>query len=242
MRSVTTSAKEIGECSENEAEGRHNNQLHNPARSFSPLYYDTANLNGAVSKQIKQLLCPGDYTPNKTDGWPSGAGGKNCTYHNYVVNYGNTGIDESQNWQTASYSGITFKGAPFTLGHAQPLEGILDGTSNTLMVSELIIGQRQDLRGLTWWSSGAGFSSALRPNDTAPDQAWGNYSWCDPNPPNPPCTIRTGPYVFAARSRHTGGVNAAFCDGHVSFIPNNISASVWQALSTVHGSEPVTDY
>jgi prepilin-type processing-associated H-X9-DG protein len=48
--------------------------------------------------------------------------------------------------------------------------------------------------------------------------------------------------VFAARSRHTGGVNVVFCDGSGRFIPNAIAPAVWQALSTTRGGEPVGDY
>jgi prepilin-type N-terminal cleavage/methylation domain-containing protein/prepilin-type processing-associated H-X9-DG protein len=208
----------------------------------SPLYYDPQNLNGAAGRHIKQLLCPADITPDKTDGWPGNTGSPNATYHNYVVNFGNTGINESITWQSPTFNGLTFKGAPFTLGNPVPLDAIADGSSNTLMLSELIIGQRHDLRGLTWWSSGSGFSTAIRPNDSAPDLSWSDSSWCDPLPPNPPCAFRGGTYVFGARSRHTGGVTAGFCDGHVSFINNGISAPVWQALSTTHGAENVTGY
>jgi len=77
------------------------------------------------------LLCPSD-TPN-TVGWP--ANPKSTTYHNYVANFGNTGIDETANWQVATYNGITFLGAPFTRGRPVRIEKITDGSSNTLMAS-----------------------------------------------------------------------------------------------------------
>jgi prepilin-type processing-associated H-X9-DG protein len=35
-----------------------------------------------------------------------------------------------------------------------------------------------------------------------------------------------------ARSRHTGGINSCFCDGHVQFINNNISQWVWCMLQS----------
>ena len=123
-------------------------------------YYHDDNINGATGKQIPTLLCPDD-KPNKA-GWPGGT--INVTYHNYVVNFGNTSIDETANWQTASYNGLTYLGAPFTCGNPVSIERIRDGSSNTLMVSELIIGQGHDLRGLTWWGSGSGFETSLRPN------------------------------------------------------------------------------
>ena len=41
----------------------------------------------------------------------------------------------------------------------------------------------------------------------------------------------------AARSRHPGGVNALFCDGHVQFATSSIQVSVWQALGSRDGRE-----
>ncbi len=200
-------------------------------------YYHADNLNGATGKQIKTLLCPSD-NPN-TGGWP--ANGQSATYHNYAANFGNTSIDESANWQTTTYNGLTFLGAPFTRGRPIPLTHITDGTSSTLLASELIQGQRRDLRGLTWWGSGSGFVTSIRPNDTSPDLSWGDASWCDTNPPNPPCAFRTNGYVFGSRSRHTGGVNSVMGDGSVRFISNSIQPSAWQALSTSQGGEVVAN-
>jgi prepilin-type processing-associated H-X9-DG protein len=202
-------------------------------------YYDIANRNGATGKIVPTLLCPSD-GGNNPKGWPGSA--PNATYHNFVANFGNTGIDETANWQIGTLNGIKFLGAPFTAGKPMPLHKIQDGSSNTLMVSEVIIGQGNDLRGLTWWGSGSGFSSQLRPNDTSPDLSWSSSAWCDPNPPNPPCAFRSSAYVFGARSRHTGGVNAAFCDGSVRFITNGVPAATWQALSTTNGGEVIGDY
>ncbi|WP_439631172.1 DUF1559 domain-containing protein [Gemmata sp.] len=200
------------------------------------LYDHADNRNGATGKVVQTLLCPSDGGTNP-DGWPSGATPK-VTYHNMVVNFGNTGInDGSAAWQVTTLNGVTFKGAPFTAGNPQKLTDITDGSSNTVMLSEVIIGRGNDLRGLTWWATASGFSSQLRPNDTAPDLSWSDSSWCNPNAPNPPCAFRSAAYVFGARSRHTGGVNAALCDGSARFVSNGISAATWQAASTTKGGE-----
>jgi prepilin-type N-terminal cleavage/methylation domain-containing protein/prepilin-type processing-associated H-X9-DG protein len=45
-----------------------------------------------------------------------------------------------------------------------------------------------------------------------------------------------------AHSRHPGGVNALFCDGHVQFISDNISLATWQALGTRNGQEVISDF
>jgi prepilin-type N-terminal cleavage/methylation domain-containing protein/prepilin-type processing-associated H-X9-DG protein len=198
-------------------------------------YFHNDNLNGATGKRVAVLTCPSDI-PN-TAGWPNNP--RSTSYHNYVVNFGNTGINETADWQVATYNGLTFQGAPFTRGRAKRLSDITDGTNTTLLVSELIQGQRHDLRGCTWWATGSGFSTALRPNDTAPDLSWSDASWCDTNAPNPPCSFRTSVYVFGARSRHPGGVNAAHCDGSVRFVPNTITPAVWRATSTTQGGEAV---
>jgi len=51
-----------------------------------------------------------------------------------------------------------------------------------------------------------------------------------------PCIV-SGNGKIAARSRHSGGVNASFCDGSIRFVSNSISLVTWQALSTMNGSE-----
>lgn len=45
---------------------------------------------------------------------------------------------------------------------------------------------------------------------------------------------------FAARSKHTRGVNAALGDGSVRFFPNSINVQTWRALSTARGGEAVS--
>ena len=202
-------------------------------------YYHKDNIQGAAGRSIKNLLCPS--STKNTSGWPLNADGS-TSYHSYVVNYGNTAIVENLQWQVTTYGGFTYRGAPFTNGEPRKLRDITDGTSSTLMVSEVIIGQRKDLRGATWWGPGAGFETSLRPNDTTPDRSWSSADWCDPNPPNPPCAFLNGAYLFGARSRHPAGVVVALCDGSVRFVANNISATLWNELGTTQGAEVIGDY
>ena len=194
------------------------------------------------------LNCPSD-TPAPLSGNYS-----NLAYHNYVVNFGNTAIAEDSgagDYPVQDYNGVTYMGAPFVPGSPQRLTDIADGTSHTLMLSEFIQGQRTanagDLRGHTWWGSGTGFQTYLRPNDSNPDVVWPTPDWCwpYPDPPNPPCTFYSNPLnptrTFAARSRHRDGVNAAMCDGSVRFVQNSVDPVVWMALGTSRGSEVVSD-
>jgi prepilin-type N-terminal cleavage/methylation domain-containing protein/prepilin-type processing-associated H-X9-DG protein len=123
------------------------------------------------------------------------------------------------------------------MGKQYTITSISDGTSNTLMASEIIQGNSDDLRGYTWWGGSAAFTTYLTPNSPLPDVLTGGI--CE-GPPNPPCTTTstpTYPRLIAARSRHSGGVNAAMCDGSVHFVNNNVSAVTWAAIGSAQGGE-----
>jgi prepilin-type N-terminal cleavage/methylation domain-containing protein/prepilin-type processing-associated H-X9-DG protein len=217
-----------------------------------PRYGEAPNLQ-VTTERFKIYTCPSD-TPN--------APVANITSHNYVVNYGNTTFYQAD--ITAGGIVTVFGGAPFncytgqtvndwddkttkapgTLGKPVPFGEITDGLSNTLMVSETVQGQGEDARGFSWWGGGSGFVTYISPNASDPDIMTG--AWCNSGDPlNPPCTTISTPPPSpfgrrqGARSRHPGGVNAAFCDGHVTFVPNTIAIGVWRALSTSRGGEVV---
>jgi prepilin-type N-terminal cleavage/methylation domain-containing protein/prepilin-type processing-associated H-X9-DG protein len=202
-------------------------------------YYSAANVAAVTGKRFRLLTCPSDEV---AEGQTWGG----CSYHNYAANFGNTALEEvgEPTYTMEEYNGVRFLGAPFYMGKPQRLSAIRDGTSNTLMLAEVVQGQRRDLRGLTWWGPGASFETYLRPNDTNPDVVWYDRSWCDSDPPNPPCALYSGnpKRTFAARSRHAGGVQVAFCDGSGRFVSNAVTPDVWRALGTANGGEAVGDY
>jgi prepilin-type processing-associated H-X9-DG protein len=45
---------------------------------------------------------------------------------------------------------------------------------------------------------------------------------------------------ISARSRHSMGVFALYCDGHVDFTSDSIDPTTWQALGTRNGSEQIS--
>ena len=197
-----------------------------------PRYSQQPNIRNVTSRRLKALTCPSD-APN--------APILGITSHNYAVNYGNTG-----GYQPAVLNGVRFAGAPFGLpGRVKQvkLSDIADGTSTTLLAAEVVQGQRRDLRGFSWWGDAAEFTTYLAPNSPLPDVIY-TEGYCDSGPPNPPCTgvpTATNPVMMAARSRHAGLVQVAFCDGGVRGVQDTIGINAWRALSTTHGGEVVSD-
>jgi prepilin-type N-terminal cleavage/methylation domain-containing protein/prepilin-type processing-associated H-X9-DG protein len=183
---------------------------------------------------------------------------------NYVVNWGNS--DYEQNMATTdsfapanlgAYGSVTSIRGPFRVNNTTTaitpfgIRDILDGTSNTMMISELRIvadfNGKSDSRGDVWSEGtkcGYMFTAATTPNSGIPDQLDGTNG-C-PTWPNgkadPPCFAATGSQreFNAARSYHSGGVNVLFCDGSVKFIKDTIGLPTWRALSTKDGGEVVS--
>jgi prepilin-type N-terminal cleavage/methylation domain-containing protein/prepilin-type processing-associated H-X9-DG protein len=215
-----------------------------------PTYQQQANLL-VTSQRLSTFTCPSDITNAPKSGSYNGVT-YHITQHNYLVNVGNLdyaqGADGPLPGQPA---GLTFKGAPFSRKAQYRLTDISDGTSNTLMTAEVRIGQGQDFRGLTWWAEGSGFTTYRTPNSPLEDYISNGSGppGCVPpaqNPSNAPCQAMPIPgvnlNVFAARSRHSGGVNVGMCDGSTRFVSNNIAWDTWQALGTSQGGEVLGEY
>ncbi|CAN5886865.1 DUF1559 domain-containing protein [soil metagenome] len=224
-------------------------------------------LNATVSStRVNAYICPSDpQADNLTNIGPTLGVAPNrrkfaTVSQNYVVNYGNTTTDQRASLDNAIYplSPIQFGGSPFADLHAPGsgqggrrvfgMNTITDGTSSTLLVSEVLVGTGRrlppynapyDLRGFSWWSSAAVFSGLMPPNTTFPDVTESNSYCIFPYQNNPPCTGPTSelPRVNFVRSNHSGGVNAAMADGSVRFIKETVAIPTFRALSTTRGNE-----
>jgi prepilin-type N-terminal cleavage/methylation domain-containing protein/prepilin-type processing-associated H-X9-DG protein len=223
--------------------------------STGPAYNAAANLP-VVQTTMKGFTCPSDPQAGKNP-----VGTTLITKHNYLVNFGNTVRRQFNPAYPAGCTGgstvgaggcVTFGGAPFQLNDASgggpaqrpvKLLDIKDGTSGTLMAAEGLQGGPGDLRGMTWWGPAAAFHTYNVPNSSAADRLQSGACASQPEL-NLPCvpdlmtpTSAGGDNQLAARSRHTGGVNAARCDGSVKFYTNAISLQTWRGLGTANGGE-----
>ena len=227
-------------------------------------------VNVAVSRtKLQSFQCPSDLSKTWNNGtltlhsYVLNAG--NTNLYQLSMPFGCTG------GSTIGANGcVTFGGAPFgwyedpssypgdasppAYGTADPTLGkdgrlrkiaeIVDGTSQTLCVSEVIQAPSagSDIRGFTWWGGAAGFTTYQTPNSiVAVDVMTGGSCGPQPSVPPFPCTTTsttTLARMQIARSRHTNGVNAAMCDGSVRFVSNSISLAAWRAAGTAMGGEP----
>jgi prepilin-type N-terminal cleavage/methylation domain-containing protein len=202
-----------------------------PSVSPKPRYNSAVNVASTTGRRYAIFTCPSDQ-PNTPFG--------SITSHNYVVNYGNTSYNQN------TFQGVAFRGAPFAPRKKFRLTDLTDGISNTILMLEVRQGQRRDLRGFTWWGPATAGETFFPPNTTAPDVIQyipgDGTGYCDPLPPNPPCTGPTAatPYMVSARSYHPGGVQVALGDGSVRFIPNTINLTVWRNLGSSQDGQAIS--
>jgi prepilin-type N-terminal cleavage/methylation domain-containing protein/prepilin-type processing-associated H-X9-DG protein len=195
--------------------------------------------NGLVAQPQKVYYCPSD-RPNaiwQGDQYWRARG-------NYVANYGPnllftpTSTDPRTGPFGWTYSGGFGGFVPFK----KTLTGITDGTSNTMMMSEVRLPKADnipDIRGDVFNDGGDHWFMAVNTPNSGIDHSSNACptSSSDPNyDPTMPC-LKVGDNYTSARSRHTGGVNVAMCDGSVSFVRDSIGLFNWQAMASANGGE-----
>lgn len=193
-----------------------------------------------TSTSLSVLLCPSD-----------GRGGlkKACgTNQNQLSNY-NGYFSGMQVGEIFTNSRAT--GAVFRANTAARIRDIFDGTSNTMLMGEILTGQESDLRGSAWGDQPGGgvLQAELSPNTSAPDRLYGCCGWCVNAPDlNLPCVDAstagnsTSDNTAAARSRHEGGVHVLMGDGAVRFISENIDLGIYRGLATIANSEVIGEF
>jgi prepilin-type N-terminal cleavage/methylation domain-containing protein/prepilin-type processing-associated H-X9-DG protein len=179
--------------------------------------------------QIKSYLCPSDNPPPKFTA-------AQMTPTGQVV----SNICEVA---TANYPGMYGTGEPgvdgdgvFFRGSQVRIADITDGTSSTIMV-----GERRYLYGQTTWVGAVTNASQTAPPgspfgvqvENSSNHVLGHSAEAWDGPASP-----YEPNHFS--SRHTGGLNFLYADGHVSFITNAVDYATFKALSTRAGGEPIS--
>jgi prepilin-type N-terminal cleavage/methylation domain-containing protein/prepilin-type processing-associated H-X9-DG protein len=207
--------------------------------NFNLRVYDIAN-RPAVSTSIAIYNCPSDDASGQIAGYSGFA------RSNMAVSFGTGGMCKSGNCCTNPYpaaDAVTDGAFQFDLARKFNESDFPDGTSNTVMVSEILTatGFSTDSRGQ--WARllhGSNYEHFDTPNSSAPDFMY--QTTCAADDPDMPCSeqgYNLWPLHNAARSRHPGVVNAAFVDGHVAAVSDSVSLPVWQAIGSCNDGSTI---
>ncbi len=206
---------------------------------------------------LKPLQCPSDTGSDvQFSGWGGLTGG--WARGNYAINAGPGGFwnqtyNGSPSWADDlgfAVNGVTWPvskagGGGYTLAQ---ITGF-DGTSNTILLTEIRIGVTANDRRGTWAlgqpgasvTGGNAVGDCLGPNDGTPQK----YAYCDDvymdnhygqqgmgawnGCPN---------WQAQSRSKHTGGVMVCMADGGVKFVRDSITRYNWTLLQAVNDNRP----
>lgn len=198
---------------------------------------------GLTQLVVNTMLCPSDPSTGHNELGQDGFVG------NYTVCFG------PRAWGT-QYSLVDSDGStPRGLFYVRSKTGLRDasdGTSNTLMMGEILTvkggarvpacSQQLDLRGSYWNALHMSvlFSALYPPNTSVPDVlGWGA---CASLPKAPVTADMSGGMNVSARSMHPGGVHVVLADASVRFISDSINMVTFQALSTRNGGEVLGEF
>jgi len=192
--------------------------------------------------KINTFACPSDIGLQENE---MGSGTWDRIRSNYVVNWGNTDYGQR------TKSGVIFGGAPFIPKKGVRITDITDGTTNTLLMSETLVigpfpGWGGPLSDVSVACGGQTFEGFYPPNYSGGEEVARYWPPTALNGRPVPVFAGGGEFdqlnqSFAARSKHTGGVNAAMCDGSVRFYRSGIAPQTWRNLSTSQGGESQTN-
>jgi len=119
---------------------------------------------------------------------------------------------------------------------------IPDGTSNTFMLGEALPATHDHMEPGAWWhynSSGSAHVTTIIPLNyavTRPIKPQHQDTWCSP------ADQYSGNWdvSWGFSSRHTGGANFAYADGHVGFVSQDIDRRTYNLLGCRNDNQPVT--
>jgi prepilin-type N-terminal cleavage/methylation domain-containing protein/prepilin-type processing-associated H-X9-DG protein len=177
-----------------------------------------ARARAMVKQRLSLFYCPSDpakplyyWNGNPNAGWVLGTSSYAMMGGTYGPEYGIADLIKYENTGTFLYL-ITFR-----------LREISDGLSHTLFVGETI--QGDDPNWPVYWSDGVRHGTiryTTNPINTKPGEGIAYY------------TLNA-----AFISKHPGGCNFAYGDGHVDFLNQNIAKKVYEAIATRAGNDRI---
>lgn len=201
--------------------------------------------NGSTTTELMRTRIPTYCCPSDTvgregryDKMLNGAGSPGYARSNIVGCYNaDGGYDETTS---------TGRHGLFARNLSRSIRDVVDGTSHTAAVSEIISGPdgSSDPRGMWWHDWGCHYEHKYNPNSPSDSFCPGvaTYGFCDPSKVY--CNYSAGSCgstCYAASSYHPGGVNIGLVDGSVRFASETINNAVWQAVGSIDGGGKNTE-
>ncbi len=186
---------------------------------------------------IPTLVCPDDRVSPKIHTFSTGE------YINPDQGFsGNIVLCAGSNYfnPTGPASSKTVDGLCFAQSNVTTAQ-ITDGTSHTAASTEIILSPdvtSNDIRGRYYNPSHGGvlFTTRITPNTLVPDV----FDYCSDSPvQRAPCTDAgfSAPMFLSAKSYHNGGVNLGMADASVTYVADEVDATIYKGLGTRGGGE-----
>ncbi|QDT65426.1 DUF1559 domain-containing protein [Calycomorphotria hydatis] len=226
-----------------------------PMMEQAQLYQDInweVNHASGTNNTVRDTALPAYRCPSD----PGGLADTGQTYGptSYVLCFGNTYNEagnggnpdpadciEASGYWCAIVNNDNTQEAIFSSNSHTRFRDITDGLSNTMAISECLVGSLVLGNGSEFPS--ADLSSCITSASGVPENYRRGMSWFrgifistsftttrTPNPVAPDCIRWDSGGNAAARSQHIGGVQALIADGSVHFITENINLGVWRNL------------
>jgi prepilin-type N-terminal cleavage/methylation domain-containing protein/prepilin-type processing-associated H-X9-DG protein len=183
---------------------------------------------------LSTLLCPSCTVVYTRETQP---GRERCYTSHYFGNSGPIGVNPVTgapygNAITGAYD-IATQGV-FTNIKGVSIHDVTDGASSTIAIGEISLDKYQAFRVFCYGTQNSGSAGGLILRATK------NHAWPINVLLHSESTVysgfnNNGPYG----SHHPGGANMSFCDGSVTFFPENIDMKVYLALASRDGGETV---
>ncbi|MCS7237493.1 MAG: DUF1559 domain-containing protein, partial [Thermoguttaceae bacterium] len=202
-----------------------------------------------VTMEVPVFRCPSDrLSPPKWDN-----SGVLFARGNYGCNGGAGNI-----FSRSNFDDQIFERGPFHAGrhYGANFTEIMDGTSNAVMVAEILAGPRSgDVRGAWAYPSGAYICGGTPHYSTPRIQIPPNGVALDDNQCDRPafcsadntdrqlrCLAGGSRSFQTARSSHPGGVQVAMCDGSVRFVRDTIALQTWLQLLAMSDANTPSEF
>jgi prepilin-type processing-associated H-X9-DG protein len=226
--------------------------------AYSSTVGSTQNMT-VIATSVNAFQCPSDQYPGHIGAIDYTS--TNMAVSNYFSNSGTARQYNSSNITGPSW----YLGGNANVGRVLTLANVVDGTSNSVVFSEIVKGNsgaNKPLPNVVDGSPATGVGAAgsdqldyqacLKAPGTSLWDYKGEYwhsqdagrggTYSHTMPPNTKsCNYGTAyDNRICAGSAHTGGVNMTFLDGSVKFIKNSISYNTYLAIGTIAGTEVVS--